>query len=194
MAWPKELRRVQNPRNKKGAILQREIEIAMKNTRSNAEASRFLGVSVQTYKKYAIRYSDEAGVNLYEKHMNKAGRGIKDRKKDRDTRYPLQEILDGKYPNYPDSRLKDRLVRDGYLPECCSNCGFSEPRVTDGKLPLLLNYKDSDRDNKILDNVYLLCYNCHFTLVGALNFKGWHRNVFYDSRTTKFQPYKPEKS
>ena len=95
MAWPKELRRVQNPRNKIGPILQKEIEIAMKNTRSNAEATRFLGVSVQTYKKYAIRYTDDEGVNLYEKHLNKSGKGIKARKKNRDTRYPLQEVLDG---------------------------------------------------------------------------------------------------
>ena len=193
MGQSNELRRVQNPRVKKGPLLQNEIEIAMRNTKSNAQAAQFLGVSPITYKKYAKQYFDSEGKSLYEKHMNKSGKGVSFQKKNPDSRYPLEEILKGKHPNYSDARLKIKLVRAGYVPECCNNCGFTESRITDGRIPLLLNYHDGNRDNRLLENIYFLCYNCHFLLVGALNFKGWHRNVFFDPRLTKTQPFKPQK-
>jgi 5-methylcytosine-specific restriction endonuclease McrA len=187
------LRTVQNPRIKRRPLLQHEVEIAIRNTKSNAQAAQFLGVAAGTYKRYAEQYFDDEGNNLYKKHMNKGGRGIRSKKQNPDSRFPLEELLAGKHPTYPDSRFKEKLVRAGYVSECCNNCGFTEERVTDGRIPLLLNYHDENRDNRALENIYLLCYNCHFILVGALNFKGWHRNVFYSPRLTKKQCFKPQK-
>ena len=49
----------------------------------------------------------------------------------------------------------------------CEQCGFSERRITDYKIPLLLNFKDGNKCNYLLDNVNLLCYNCYFLLGGG---------------------------
>ena len=47
------------------------VETAIANTRSNAEAARWLGITPVTYKKWAGYYG------LYEQHKNQAGKGIK---------------------------------------------------------------------------------------------------------------------
>jgi hypothetical protein len=53
------------------ALLQRDIERAQRETRSHAEAARFLNVAFTTYKKYARAYG------LYDTdHKNPSGKGI----------------------------------------------------------------------------------------------------------------------
>jgi hypothetical protein len=74
----------------------------------------------------------------------------------------LSEILEGKHPNFPIFRIKDKLIRSGVKKLQCENCGMAERRLTDGKLPLLLNFKDGNTKNHLLDNMCLLCYNCSF--------------------------------
>ncbi len=43
---------------------------------------------------------------------------------------------------------------------------INEQRVTDYRVPLLLNYKDGNRKNWKQDNLELLCYNCYFLYIG----------------------------
>ena len=157
-------------RHSKRPLLQQEIELAMQNTRSNKEAARFLGVSYNTYKKYAKLYKyDETGKTLFDKHLNLYGRGIP---KKRDYhKIQLNEIFEGKHPTYPRNILKERLIKHGYLNGSCNNCGFCESRMSDGKIPLLLEFHDEDNQNLKMDNLYLLCYNCHYLLIGGLNVK-----------------------
>ena len=52
-------------------ITKRMLESSHENTRSAAEASRWLGVSYNTYKKWAKYYG------LFEEHKNQSGIGIK---------------------------------------------------------------------------------------------------------------------
>jgi hypothetical protein len=54
------------------------------------------------------------------------------------------------------------------MEECCDSCGFEERRLTDHKIPLLLDFKDGDRTNFSLDNLRLLCFNCYFLQVGNI--------------------------
>ena len=98
------------------------------------------------------------------------------------TMYQLDDILSGKYPQYKDWRLKERLIRMGYIEECCHNCGYSEKRLTDNKVPLILEYQDENLSNRKLENLYLLCYNCHFQLIGSLNWKGWRQNIWFEPK------------
>ena len=57
-------------RHSKRPLLKAEIELAMQNTKSNKEAARFLGVSYNTYKKYAKMYKDDdTQKSLFEKHL-----------------------------------------------------------------------------------------------------------------------------
>ena len=147
-------------------LLQSDVERAIKNTQSNLEASRFLRVHYDTYKKYASLYKDKDGNSLFEKHKNQSGKGLRKIQKGDKAKYPLQEIIEGKHPNYPTSKLKFRLIREALLEEKCVTCGMEEKRITDMTVPLLLDHKDGDVANHVLDNLQLLCYNCYYLTVG----------------------------
>ena len=147
------------------ALLQSQIEAAMHNTNSNAEASRYLRVSYDTYKKYAKLYKNADGITLFDKHKNQQGKGISKLNKGERAKYPLDEILEGKHPKYPASRLKQRILRECIFEEKCSNCGFDERRITDLTVPLLLDHIDGDTTNHKKDNLRLLCYNCYYLMV-----------------------------
>ena len=138
-------------------ITKRTIETAIKNTRSQSEAARWIGVSYNTYKKYAKEYE------LWEKHKNQAGVGI--RKGWNSFKIPIDDIFSGKYQStyYTKSRFKKRLIEEGYFREECSLCGWNEARITDELVCLNLDYADGDPNNKNLENLRLLCSNCYFT-------------------------------
>ena len=129
----------------------------------------YIYLQFNTYKKYAKLYKDESGQTLFDKHRNWYGRGIP---KVRDLgKIPLEEILEGKHPTYPRWKLRERLVKAGYLEGACQNCGYCETRITDGRSPLLLEFTDEDTNNLTVENLYELCYNCHFQIIGGLNQK-----------------------
>lgn len=55
--------------------------------------------------------------------------------------------------------LKQKLIRDGLKKDCCEICGIS---IWDGvKLPLELHHKDGNHYNNDLNNLQILCPNCH---------------------------------
>lgn len=58
------------------------------------------------------------------------------------------------------------MIAEGFLAECCSVCGFSERRVWDYKMPLLMHFKDNNRKNYRPENLQLLCYNCYYLNIG----------------------------
>jgi Zn finger protein HypA/HybF involved in hydrogenase expression len=43
----------------------------------------------------------------------------------------------------------------------CFNCNWSETNVHTGKVPIELDHKDGNCSNNRLDNLRLLCPNCH---------------------------------
>ncbi len=159
MDW---LRRAGGGTNRR-PLLKRDIEEAQRKTQSAAEASRYLGVSYTTYKKYAKMYS------VHEQHLNPGGKGIP-KPHVEGKRFPIKDILDGKHPSYDSRKLKERLIKAGFLDEQCSLCGFKERRILDFKMPIMLVFKDPEAENRFaLDNMYLLCFNCAFLTVGNLN-------------------------
>ena len=84
------------------------IEEAISNTKSNSEASRWLGVSFTTYKKYAKMF------DLYENHKNQAGKGVT--KIFKNHSITIEQILSNKIDNYPIKLLKKRgLVKSPFL-------------------------------------------------------------------------------
>lgn len=74
-------------------------------------------------------------------------------------KFKLQDILDGKHPQYPTSKLSKRLVKEGIKEYKCEGCGLD--KWCGKTLPLELNHKDGDNSNHHLDNLELLCANCH---------------------------------
>lgn len=149
-------------------LTKQDIERAQKYTKSNRAAARFLGCSYNTYLLYAKMYVDDTtGKTLFDKHLNRSGKGIpKWGNNGRDI--PIDEILNGTAPrwSYSADKLKNVLLAETKLINHCYKCGYHEERVTDFKVPLLLNYKDNNIKNWKLDNLELLCYNCYFINVG----------------------------
>ena len=84
---------------------------------------------------------------------NQSGKGIK-----HDPKYKTAvEYSQG--ANVKSYRLKEKLVRDGLKEDKCEICGVS---LWNGvKLPLELHHKDGNHYNNNLDNLQILCPNCH---------------------------------
>lgn len=145
-------------------ISKEDILRAQKMTRSNMAAARYLHVSYNHYKKYAKMYKDENGVTLLEAHMNQEGKGIPKFLTNGGKEPPLIDLIEGRIPveHFDASKIKYRLISECLIEEVCGNCGFSERRVTDTKVPVILNFKDGNKKNYHLDNLEFLCYNCSF--------------------------------
>jgi hypothetical protein len=148
------------------------ILLAMKNTRSNMAAARYLNCSYQHYKKWAKIYdSDEPGKSLFLKHRNLGGVGIPKfmgGKAGNANKFPILDIIEGRVSSdhFSPDTIKDAMIREGLLREICCECGFCERRVHDYKMPLLLWFKDNNRRNYNPDNCVLICYNCYFLKIG----------------------------
>jgi hypothetical protein len=149
-------------------LLQSQIENAMKVTRSNRAAAEYLRVSYNLYKRFAKLYKNEEGVPLFEAHKNQSGYGISKTHVSQ-RRFLLDDILLGKYPQYPREKLLRRMIISGYIEEKCNHCGFSQKRPTDLKTPLILHPINGDNRDYRRENLEVLCYNCYFVLVGDIN-------------------------
>ena len=125
-------------------------------------AARYLHVSYQHYKKYAKMY------NLFDTHLNQAGKGVPKFLKGSKKMPAMIEIIEGRIAasSFEPNKLKYSLIEQGYLSEECTVCKFKERRVLDYKMPLLLHFKDKNSNNYSLDNIQLLCYNHYFLTVG----------------------------
>lgn len=145
-------------------LTKEDILRAMKMTRSNMAAARYLHVSYNHYKKYAKMYKDENGVTLLEAHKNQSGAGIPKFALKGSSKIPLMDLLEGRVPieHFNAREIKERIIFEGLIEEKCNMCGFKEKRVTDLKVPLILNFKDGNKKNWHLDNLEFLCYNHSF--------------------------------
>jgi len=152
-------------------LTEAQIRYAMKNSKSNSEAARFLNVSFTTYQKYSKQYIDaESGKTLYELHKNQKGKGVKKAYNVTKGIYALKDILEGKYPKYGVHFLKKRLINAGLedFPHECHQCGYKEKRITDDTIPLILDHMDDDWTNHKRENIRFLCYNCFHNLRGNI--------------------------
>ncbi len=66
------------------------------------------------------------------------------------------------------TRYAKKMIEGGYLKEECAMCGFHERRVSDYKIPLILNFKDNNSNHYNLGNIRFLCYNCYYLNVGEI--------------------------
>lgn len=98
-------------------------------------------------------------LNSYLKKMgidyagNQGGLGIKT-----DPKYKTAEEY-AKSSYVKSSKLKDKLIRDGIKENKCEICGISSWRGVD--LTLELHHKNGNHYDNNLDNLVILCPNCH---------------------------------
>jgi hypothetical protein len=138
-------------------LLEFDIKSAQSIAKSESHVARLLGVSLQTYRKYSKMYG------LYGKCKNPHGKGIPKPYSPHKGIRTINDILAGKYPEYPPMKIKEKLIKAGIKEEKCEMCGYNEARITDGKIPLLLNFNDGNKHNHKIENLQLLCFNCTYT-------------------------------
>ncbi|MDP8228083.1 MAG: HNH endonuclease, partial [Candidatus Electryoneaceae bacterium] len=71
---------------------------------------------------------------------------------------PLEAVL-VKGSFYQSYKLKRRLVREGIKEERCENCGLSVWQ--NQQIPLELHHINGDSTDNRLENLVILCPNCH---------------------------------
>ena len=119
------------------------------NSLSMSEAAVKLNLHYNTFKRYAQLYGCWK--------PNQSGKGMK--KNITANTIPLQDILDGKYPQYQTFKLKRRLFKEHIKENKCEICGITN---WNGKpIQMELHHKDGNRTNHKLENLQILCPNCH---------------------------------
>jgi hypothetical protein len=118
------------------------------NSVSMAKASVELKTHINTLRRLAKKYG-----------CYKPNQGLAGIKKGRSPRIPLDEILQGKHPTFQTYKLKLRLLDEGIFKNECSKCGVDSWM---GELLMIeLDHIDGDSSNHELDNLRMLCPNCH---------------------------------
>jgi hypothetical protein len=150
-----------------------QVVSAMNKTKSVRAAARYLNVSYIHMKKWMKFYKNEDDITLFDAHKNQSGKGIPKFLSNNGTRKKdpaLLDVIEGRIDpsHFNPQKIKYRLIEEGYLKEECSNCGFQERRVTDYKIPLILHFKDRNKQHYRLDNMEMFCYNCYFLMVGEV--------------------------
>jgi hypothetical protein len=148
-----------------------QIETAMRYTKSVRACAKYLGCSYQHLKPFMktlrVDDSDPNSPTLFEIHKNPHGKGIAKFLPNKRKEPNVKNIVETGtgWESFTPEKIKTRLIAEGYLKDECYHCGFHERRVTDYKAPLLLNFKDGNKNNFLLDNLELLCYNDYFLLI-----------------------------
>lgn len=125
------------------------IREACETSSSMREAASKLPMNIKTFK----RLAEELGVYS----PNQAGKGVPAQ---RDyNRYETKDILEGKYPGYQTFKLKNRLLKEGIKERKCEVCGNTE--WMGQPIPVELHHIDGDSSNNRLENLQILCPNCH---------------------------------
>jgi hypothetical protein len=164
-----------------------QVVSAMNKTKSVRAAARYLNVSYIHMKKWMKFYKNENGITLFEAHKNQSGKGIPKFLSNNGTKKKdpaLLDVIEGRIDpaHFNPQKIKYRLIEEGYLKEECCNCGFQERRVSDYKIPLILHFKDKNKQHYRLENMEMLCYNCYFLMVG---------DVFNNKQIEGLEDHKP---
>ena len=155
----KPVRKPLHIRGRRTVLTKNMITDAQENTPSARQAANWLGVTYNTYKKWAKYY------NIFEQHKNQSGKGI--RKGWASYKIKLEDIITGKRESkYSVGILKKRLIDEGYFQEECSHCGYNEVNVGTEEVCLNIDFIDDNNKNISLDNIRLLCANCYLSFNG----------------------------
>lgn len=115
-----------------------------------ASAASIFKINFNSFKKRALE------LNCY--YPNQRGLGIT---KKSGHKIPIEEIIfNNKHPEYQTFKLKNRLISEGYKKNECEVCGLKN-KWQNKPLDMELDHIDGDRTNHLLDNLRMLCPNCH---------------------------------
>ena len=124
---------------------------AINSTNSMAEAALKLNLSFTTFKRKAQK------LGLYK--PNQGRNGLKALNYKNKKTIPLEDILDGKYPNYSRTNLKRRLFSTGIKENKCEICKITE--WNNKKINCELDHINGINNDNRLENLRIICPNCH---------------------------------
>ncbi len=127
---------------------EQKVVTASNSSKSASEAAAKLDIKYDTYKKYAIKYGCF--------NINPSGKGTT---KNSSLKIPTEDILAGNHPQYQSNKLRKRLLDEGIFPHKCNNCALTD--WLGNPIPLELEHIDGNSSNNLLENLELLCPNCH---------------------------------
>lgn len=73
--------------------------------------------------------------------------------------FSLDQILI-KNSQFQSHKLKNRLFKAGLKNKSCEKCGWAETSI-DGRIPVELDHINGDRHDNRIENLRILCPNCH---------------------------------
>lgn len=136
----------------KNRITDEEIIAITNKSQTMVLAAKKCNIPFSTFIRYAKR------LGIYK--PNQGGKGIKEDYK-RKNHIFTEDILVGKYPEYPTYKLKLRLIDEGIKEDRCEKCGWCEKLETSKYTPCELHHIDGNPKNHLLSNLIILCPNCH---------------------------------
>lgn len=119
------------------------------------------------------KYIKETGLDVSHFKGRAWNKGLKGLGK---PRISLEDILK-RNSSYQSFKLKKRLFDAGIKQKKCEECGWAK-KNKDGYLPLELDHINGDRHDNRLENLRILCPNCH-------SLKPTHRGRNRNSKTRK---------
>lgn len=123
----------------------------IESSKTMAEAARKCNLPFMTFKRYATK------IGLYK--PNQPGRGVTRKCK---KQIQTEDLLSGRYNKYyQTTKMRKRLIDEGYKEDRCEKCGWAEKRPDSKYSCCELHHKDGDNTNNRLDNLEILCPNCH---------------------------------
>ena len=160
------------------APLGSELLTALENSISIADASRAIGLSYPTFRKWC-----ELLIPLEYEEFKKNSHPYSKPKTHLRYNYPyykkLVRILNGeieKPKRWTKTKFVTLITRDALIEDKCSLCNFEERRITDYRIPLLMDVLNGNPLDWSRDNIRLLCYNCFF--LNVRDFRGTEYSAF----------------
>lgn len=135
---------------------EQELKDAVAKSNSIAEICRCFGLKPNGGN-YKTIHKEIKEYKIDTSHFTGQGWNVRLKFKPKATK-PLEEIL-VKDSNYQSFKLKNRLFNEGVKERRCECCGNDE--WLGQPIPLELHHIDGDNTNNDLENLQILCPNCH---------------------------------
>jgi len=145
--------------SKNASYTDQEFTDAVKQSKSISQVLKTLGLSPAggNYKTVNNKVND-LGLNTSHWMGQGWAKGKKIPNRKLKTRIPLNEIL-VKNSSYQSNKLRLRLLAEGVFEHKCYKCG--RKTWNNEKIPLDLEHINGDNRDHRLENLTLLCPNCH---------------------------------